>query len=348
MTPIIYPKRLIGAAVAAGAIATAAPVFAHDGEVYADLAERVSPAVVNIFTTTAPKTAEGMPGIDGMPDMDQLPEQFREFMERFGFGEGMPGMPHGGPQGPRNALGSGFVMDENGYVITNNHVVEGADEVKVRFPDDSEYPAEIVGLDAATDLALLKIEADDKLPFVELGDSDAVRPGEEVMAVGNPFGLGGTVTTGIVSAVGRDINAGPYVDFIQTDAAINRGNSGGPLFDLDGNVIGVNSAIYSPTGTNVGVGFAIPSNVVERVVADLKETGGGGPRLAGRPDPAGDRGDGRGVRPRPGRGHDRRRRGQRWPLRGDPRGRRRDRQLRRHHGRRDPHPAPHRCGDRRG
>ncbi|HUF56318.1 MAG TPA: Do family serine endopeptidase [Thermohalobaculum sp.] len=266
-------RRLALGGIAAGVmLVTAAPASAQDRYVFADLADKVSPAVVNIFTTTEPPEAASNEG-EGM----EMPEAFRDFLERFGF-ENMPqvpGMPggHGMPPGPRNALGSGFVFEADGYVITNNHVVEGADEVKVRFENDEEYPAEVIGLDPATDLALLKIEAEDDLPYVELGSSDGVRVGERVMAVGNPFGLGGTVTTGIVSAKGRDINAGPYVDFIQTDAAINRGNSGGPLFNMDGEVIGVNSAIYSPTGTNVGVGFAIPSNVVEMVVADLKDDG---------------------------------------------------------------------------
>ena len=268
----IYSNRLTLGGMAVGAMLMAAPALAEDRYVFADLAEKVSPAVVNIFTTIeAPEIAQG----EG-EDME-MPEAFRDFMERFGLENmpNIPGVPGGNqmPPGPRNALGSGFVMDAEGYVITNNHVVEGADEVKVRFENDDEFPAEVIGLDAATDLALLKIDTGDDVPFVELGASADVRVGEKVMAVGNPFGLGGTVTTGIVSAKGRDINAGPYVDFIQTDAAINRGNSGGPLFNMDGEVIGVNSAIYSPTGTNVGVGFAIPSEVVQMVVADLKDDG---------------------------------------------------------------------------
>ena len=276
----IHHKGLSIGGAAIGAMLMTAPALAQDVTekvpakddryVYADLVEKVSPAVVNIFTTTE---APDMTSEEGM----EVPEAFRDFMERFGL-PGMPNIPGapGGntqPPGPRNALGSGFVLDAEGYVITNNHVVEGADEVKVRFENDDEFPAEVIGLDPATDLALLKIDIEDALPYVTLGDSAGTRVGEKVMAVGNPFGLGGTVTTGIVSAKGRDINAGPYVDFIQTDAAINRGNSGGPLFNMDGEVIGVNSAIYSPTGTNVGVGFAIPANVVETVVADLKDDG---------------------------------------------------------------------------
>jgi serine protease Do len=179
----------------------------------------------------------------------------------------------GGPEGRQDgvALGSGFVMDD-GYIVTNNHVVDDAKEVKVRLADDREFDAEVIGTDPQTDLALIKIDAAD-LPELPFGDSDALRVGEDVIAVGNPFGLGGTVTRGIVSAMARDIDAGPYVDFIQTDAAINRGNSGGPLLNLEGEVIGVNSAIYSPNGGSVGVGFAIPSNTVRTVVAQLKDGG---------------------------------------------------------------------------
>ena len=198
---------------------------------------------------------------------------FEEFFRRFGMPEGMP-MPEQGPQGRENgvALGSGFVLEDDGYIVTNNHVVDDAEEVTVRFSDDREFDAEVIGTDPQTDLALLKIDATG-LPELVLGDSDAVRVGEDVIAVGNPFGLGGTVTRGIVSAMARDISAGPYVDFIQTDAAINRGNSGGPLLNLEGEVIGVNSAIYSPNGGSVGVGFAIPSNTVEAVVAQLRDGG---------------------------------------------------------------------------
>ncbi|MFQ5623405.1 MAG: Do family serine endopeptidase, partial [Paracoccaceae bacterium] len=179
----------------------------------------------------------------------------------------------GGRPVPRKALGSGFIFDPEGYIITNFHVVEKADSVKVRLADDREFPARVIGSDKQTDLALLRVETDDELPFVKLGDSDAMRVGDDVMAVGNPFGLGGTVTRGIVSAKGRDIQAGPYVDFIQTDASINRGNSGGPLFNMNGEVIGVNSAIYSPSGGSVGLGFAIPSNIVKDVVSDLRSGG---------------------------------------------------------------------------
>lgn len=193
----------------------------------------------------------------------------QRFFERFGGPNGSAGRSE-----PIEALGSGFIVDASGYVLTNHHVVENTDSVKVRLSDEREYTATIIGSDERTDVALLKIEGPSALPYVNFGNSDAVRVGEDVMAVGNPFGFGGTVTTGIVSGKGRSIRVGgPYVDYIQTDASINRGNSGGPLFNMRGEVIGVNTAIYSPTGGSVGVGFAVPSNVVSRIVADLKDDG---------------------------------------------------------------------------
>lgn len=236
-----------------------------------DLVERVSPSVVTVFTTQNVEQMAG-PGGNAFGFPDGSP--FEEFLRRFGIPDGMvPGHPGPGRQAPRQGLGSGFVFEADGYIITNHHVVDSADEVRVRFDDGDELEAEVVGTDPQTDIALLKVEPEEPLPALKLGHSSDVRVGEDVIAVGNPFGLGGTVTRGIVSAIGRDINAGPYVDFIQTDAAINRGNSGGPLFDLEGNVIGVNSAIYSPSGGNVGVGFAIPSDLVKDVVAQLRERG---------------------------------------------------------------------------
>jgi serine protease Do len=242
----------------------------------ADLVDRVSPAVVTVLATQEADADQvaGMP--EGSPFGPGSP--FEDFLRRFGLPDMAPQGPQGGPQpGPQRgpdgvALGSGFVFDRDGYIVTNNHVVDDADAVKVRFSDDREFDAEVIGTDPQTDLALIKVDAGD-LPQLPLGDSDAVRVGEDVIAVGNPFGLGGTVTRGIVSAMARDINAGPYVDFIQTDAAINRGNSGGPLLNLEGEVIGVNSAIYSPNGGSVGVGFAIPSNTVKAVVAQLQSSG---------------------------------------------------------------------------
>ncbi len=239
----------------------------------ADLVAQTSPAVVTVLVTKQEdQQMAGMPeGMSPFPPGSPFDEFFRQF--------GMPNMPNGGPSQPEPhrgpdgmALGSGFIIDHDGYIVTNNHVVEESESVKVRLSDDREFTAKVLGTDPQTDLALIKIEAHD-LPELPLGDSEKVRVGDDVIAVGNPFGLGGTVTRGIVSAMARDINAGPYVDFIQTDAAINRGNSGGPLLNLEGEVIGVNSAIYSPNGGSVGVGFAIPSDTVKEVVADLREEG---------------------------------------------------------------------------
>ncbi|MEL6197673.1 MAG: DegQ family serine endoprotease, partial [Pseudomonadota bacterium] len=188
---------------------------------------------------------------------------FRDFFER------------GRPQGPREvqSLGSGFVISAEGYVVTNNHVIEEADEITVNFADGSSLPATLVGTDPQTDLALLKVEPAEPLAFVPFGDSEVSRVGDWVLAIGNPFGLGGSVSAGIISARNRDINAGPYDDFIQTDAAINRGNSGGPLFNMDGEVIGVNTAIISPTGGSIGIGFAVPAAIAANVVDQLQEFG---------------------------------------------------------------------------
>ena len=236
---------------------------------FADLIEKLSPAVVNISTTQKVK----QPGVQfkfhGLPEGEGM-EPFREFFERFG--EQFNG---GGAERDVTSLGSGFVIDPSGYIVTNNHVVAEADEVTVTFQDDSKHEATIVGRDSKTDLALLKIETKKKLPHVEFGDSDEARVGDWVIAIGNPFGLGGSVSVGIVSARSRDINAGPFDDFIQTDAAINRGNSGGPLFNADGEVIGVNSAIFSPGGSggNVGIGFSIPAALAKPVLQQLKEYG---------------------------------------------------------------------------
>ena len=269
------PLATTAIAAATGAWLAWTPIAGADtqpGEV-ADLVARVSPAVVTVLATQDGGDAQEMAGMpEGSPFGPGSP--FDEFMRRFG----MPEMGPQGPQGPQQhgpegvALGSGFVIDHEGFIVTNNHVVDHAESVKVRLSDEREFDAKVIGTDKQSDLALIKIDAGD-LPQLPLGDSDKVRVGEDVIAVGNPFGLGGTVTRGIVSAMARDINAGPYVDFIQTDAAINRGNSGGPLLNLEGEVIGVNSAIYSPNGGSVGVGFAIPSNTVKTVVAQLQSSG---------------------------------------------------------------------------
>jgi serine protease Do len=189
------------------------------------------------------------------------------------------GMPARGPMGQQapgrsgQAVGSGFIIEADGHIVTNNHVVDGAQRLTVTLEDGRRLPATVIGRDPRTDVALLKVEAGSPLPFVRMGDSAKAEAGDWVVAIGNPFGLGGTVTTGVVSAVGRDIGAGPYDDFIQVDAPINQGNSGGPLFSQDGAVIGMNTAIFSPSGGSVGIGFAVPSNLMQRIVTDLKATG---------------------------------------------------------------------------
>ena len=202
-----------------------------------------------------------------LPDDHPLNDFFRNLPRDFG-GRGAPSTP--APR-PTLAQGSGFVISADGYVVTNNHVIDGAEKISVSFDRDNKYDAELIGTDPRTDVALLKIKSDKKFEFVRLASKDA-RVGDWVIAVGNPFGLGGTVTAGIVSASGRDIGSGPY-DFLQIDAAVNRGNSGGPTFNLDGDVIGVNTAIYSPSGGNVGIAFAIPAKTVGEVVAQLRSKG---------------------------------------------------------------------------
>ncbi|WP_375259482.1 DegQ family serine endoprotease, partial [Citreimonas sp.] len=229
-------------------------------QTFADLAERISPAVVNITTSTTVAGRSGPQGI--VPEGSPFEDFFREFQDR------------GGPNQPRrsSALGSGFVISEDGYIVTNNHVIEGADEILIEFFEDFELPAEVVGTDPNTDIALLKVEADRPLVYVPFGDSDTARVGDWVMAMGNPLGQGFSVSAGIVSARNRALS-GTYDDYIQTDAAINRGNSGGPLFNMDGEVVGVNTAILSPNGGSIGIGFSMASNVVTRVVDQLQEFG---------------------------------------------------------------------------
>ena len=233
---------------------------------FTDLVKKVTPAVVSIDVhLMLDQTSDDQDGGDsyGMPQIPGFPPGFP-------FG-GMPGMGQA-PQAVE-AKGSGFIIDPSGIIVTNNHVVKDAKTVSVTLSDGVSYPAKIIGTDPKTDLAVLRINAGHPLPFVQLGNSADVEPGEWVVALGNPFGLGGTVTAGIVSALGRDIGDGPYDKFIQIDAPINEGNSGGPLFDQRGNVIGINTAILSPSGGSVGIGFAIPSDMVKQVVAQLIATG---------------------------------------------------------------------------
>ena len=243
--------------IAATANAKSAP------ESFADLAEKLLPSVVNISTTQTVEAGKG-------PEMPQLPpgspfeDIFKEFFDK-----------NGQKQRSRRAtsLGSGFIISEDGYVVTNNHVIQGADEITVILSDDTRLKAVLIGRDAKTDLAVLKVKSDVPLKAVKFGNSDKSRVGDWIVAIGNPFGLGGTVTAGIISARGRDINSGPYDDFLQTDASINRGNSGGPMFNIDGEVIGVNTAIYSPSGGSVGIGFAIPSTTVAPIIRQLQING---------------------------------------------------------------------------
>jgi serine protease Do len=222
---------------------------------FADLVERVSPSVVTI---TVEETVNEQSGFDPQ----DIPEPFRNFFNQFGQGQQAE---------PRKAvaMGSGFVIDKSGYIVTNNHVVDGGKKITVKFPDGRAFDAKLIGTDAATDIALLKVKADHPLPAVEFGDDRQARVGDWVIAVGNPFGLSNTVTAGIISSIGRDVGNGPYTDFIQIDAPINRGNSGGPTFDIQGKVIGMNSMIFSPSGGSVGIGFAIPSSTIHDVVGQL-------------------------------------------------------------------------------
>ena len=238
----------------------------NNSQVFVKLAEKLMPATVNISTTKIVKRSKRsnqQPFREGDPFRDFFGD---EFFDKF-FGQ-MPQRDY-----KLRSLGSGFIIDEEGYIITNNHVIEEADEIKVRLSDKEEYDAKIVGKDIKTDIALIKIDPPNGLPFVKLGNSDELKVGEWVMAIGNPFGLSQTVTVGIVSAKWRKIGAGPYENFIQTDAAINQGNSGGPLFNTRGEVVGVNTAIFSTSGGNIGIGFATPINLAKNVVKQLKEKG---------------------------------------------------------------------------
>jgi serine protease Do len=252
-------SKLAAAAVLVSLISAVAPAGARTApESFADLAEAVLPAVVNISTTQTLTAESG--------DVQEFEDLFRDFFDK---------QNPNRPQGPRRStsLGSGFIIDPAGYIVTNNHVVSDAEEVTVRLYDDTNLKAEIVGRDEKTDLALLKVNAREGLPFVKWGDSDTIRIGDWVVAIGNPFGLGGSVTAGIVSARQREINAGPYDDFIQTDASINKGNSGGPMFNMAGEVIGINTAIFSPSGGSVGIGFAVPSALARHVIEQIREYG---------------------------------------------------------------------------
>lgn len=241
---------------------------------YADLVQKVTPSVVYIEVTAKADPAE-------MASAQNMPDPFQEFMKRFGmpdqnFGQGPDQNPSPDQQpnsGLMHGLGSGFIISADGEVVTNNHVVKGATSIKVTLQDGKTYTAHVIGTDPMTDVALIKLEDASGLPVAKLGNADPLRVGDAVVAIGNPFGLGSTVTSGIVSALGRDIHSGPYDNFIQTDAAINKGNSGGPLFNTAGDVVGMNTAIYSPSGGSVGIGFSVPAQTIADVVAQLRDHG---------------------------------------------------------------------------
>lgn len=256
---------MLAMALTVPVVAPAAARSAPDS--FADLAEKLLPAVVNVATTQTVQDRGPTMDMPQFPPGSPFEEFFKDFFDRNGGNQ---------PQRPRRAqsLGSGFLISDDGLVVTNNHVIADADEITVRLSDDSEFPAKLIGTDTKTDVAVLKIDTGGRnLPYVKFGNSDKLRVGDWVVAIGNPFGLGGTVTAGIVSARGRDIGQGPYDDFIQTDASINRGNSGGPLFNLDGDVIGINTAIFSQSGGSIGIGFAISSKLASNVVGQLREFG---------------------------------------------------------------------------
>ena len=293
---LAQPLPPVAAPPGATVTAPVAPPFAQPNS-FAPLARVLLPAVVNISSTIGGGPPPRPGARPDAPDAPQAPpgspfeEFFRDFFNRNRPGPGgppsaerdappgPPGGPNGGPNGSPpggrrgQSLGSGFIIDASGIVVTNNHVIDGASEINVILQDNTTLRAELIGTDPRTDLAVLRVRHTAPLPFVPWGNSDTAEVGDWVLAIGNPFGLGGTVTTGIVSARGRDIRQGPFDDFIQTDAAINRGNSGGPLFNMRGEVVGINTAIYSPSGGSIGIGFSIPSNLARGVAMQLAEGG---------------------------------------------------------------------------
>src|SRR6266568_5027177 len=241
---------------------------------FADIVERVKPSVISVKINISEKLAKEDGANNNNDDSPFQPgSPMERFFRRFGGPDGMPqgrGGPRGGGRGPVTGQGSGFFISPDGYAVTNNHVVDGADKVEVTTDDGKTYIAKVIGTDARTDVALIKVEGSSNFPFAKLSDGKP-RIGDWVLAVGNPFGLGGTVTAGIVSASGRDIGNGPYDDFIQIDAPVNKGNSGGPAFNTEGEVMGVNTAIYSPSGGSVGIAFSIPASTVKNVIAQRKD-----------------------------------------------------------------------------
>jgi serine protease Do len=265
--PVVLQSTAVALLTAAFLLSPARPAAARGPENIADVAEQVIDAVVNISTSQKvdPHVAE-LPDLPPGSPMEQFFDDF--FKNRRGQGDNSDQTPH-----RVNSLGSGFIIDPSGFVVTNNHVIAEADEISVILNDGTKLNAELVGKDSKSDLALLRVHTDKTLKAVKFGDSDKLRLGEWVIAIGNPFSLGGTVTAGIVSARNRDINSGPYDNYIQTDAAINRGNSGGPLFNLDGEVVGINTAIISPSGGSIGIGFSVPSASAVPVIDQLRQYG---------------------------------------------------------------------------
>lgn len=249
-------KGLFNILAAAGLLLWCTHVRAQALPSFADLVEKLQPSVVNISTTHKPQEDSSN---EEMLGIESTNPRIKDYFN---------------PQNPQQlSLGSGFIIDGDGYIITNNHVIDQAEEITVTLADNRQLTARLVGRDGKTDIALIKVEASEKLPAVKLGDSDKIRVGDWVLAIGNPFGLGGSVTAGIVSAKSRDIEAGPYDNFIQTDASINQGSSGGPMFNLDGEVIGINTAIFSTNGGSMGIGFAVPVNLTHFVIEQLKSKG---------------------------------------------------------------------------
>ncbi len=260
-------KRLVAGLSALSLFAMILPAQARDIPAsFADMAEKLLPSVVNVSTTQTVRNTEHIPDMPQFPPGSPFEEFFKNFMDKQ---KNQDDHPH-----KATSLGSGFIIDPAGYVVTNNHVIQDADEITVMLQDNSVLKATVVGRDPKVDLALLKVDPGKRqLTAVSFGNSDETRVGDWVLAIGDPFGLGGTVTQGIISARSRDIQAGQYDDFLQTDASINKGNSGGPMFNMAGEVIGINTAIYSPTGGSIGIGFAIPSSLAKPVIDDLKKFG---------------------------------------------------------------------------
>ena len=275
---------LLGSALGAcGALILSGPTFAANPPPitvtntnpqpgFSPLVSKVKAAVVEVTTISRGREGDGSGEQQMQQQLPDLQGPMGDMLRRyFGQGQGQRGMQMQRPE--QRALGSGFIIDPAGYIVTNNHVVDGATQVSVQLTDGDKYRAKVIGRDDKTDLALLKIDVGHPLPYVAFGDSDQAHEGDWVIAVGNPYGLGGTVTAGIISAHGRNINEGPYDDFMQIDAPINPGNSGGPLFNQQGQVVGIDTAIYSPSGGSVGIGFAIPSNVAKHIVGELRDHG---------------------------------------------------------------------------